>query len=197
MFSSLILNLISALLIVFPFFFYIYGRTIEAKNMKNTIITILSVFLVITIISCDCAKDTSETTNDFATTFVNGDLMTNVTADPNGNALVYPSGEASITSQVKVWAPDFTSPWHYHPYQCVAHVIQGELTVNFDTEASLDDKSPNKSTSVTKTFKAGEAFIGTSNKWHYSQNLGSEDLIFTTSWLAEKDATIAVLADKE
>lgn len=196
MFSSLILNLISALLIVFPFFF-IYGRTIEAKNMKNTIITILSVFLVITIISCDCAKDTSETTNDFATTFVNGDLMTNVTADPNGNALVYPSGEASITSQVKVWAPDFTSPWHYHPYQCVAHVIQGELTVNFDTEASLDDKSPNKSTSVTKTFKAGEAFIGTSNKWHYSQNLGSEDLIFTTSWLAEKDVTIAVLADKE
>ena len=197
MFSSLILNLISALLIVFPFFFYIYGRTIEAKNMKNTIITILSVFLVITIISCDCAKDTSETTNDFATTFVNGDLMTNVTADPNGNALVYPSGEASITSQVKVWAPDFTSPWHYHPYQCVAHVIQGELTVNFDTEASLDDKSPNKSTSVTKTFKAGEAFIGTSNKWHYSQNLGSEDLIFTTSWLAEKGAPIAVLADKE
>ena len=196
MFSSLILNLISALLIVFPFFF-IYGITIEAKNMKNTIITILSVFLVITIISCDCAKDTSETTNDFATTFVNGDLMTNVTADPNGNALVYPSGEASITSQVKVWAPDFTSPWHYHPYQCVAHVIQGELTVNFDTEASLDDKSPNKSTSVTKTFKAGEAFIGTSNKWHYSQNLGSEDLIFTTSWLAEKNATIAVLADKE
>lgn len=196
MFSSLILNLISALLIVFPFFF-IYGITIEAKNMKNTIITILSVFLVITIISCDCAKDTSETTNDFATTFVNGDLMTNVTADPNGNALVYPSGEASITSQVKVWAPDFTSPWHYHPYQCVAHVIQGELTVNFDTEASLDDKSPNKSTSVTKTFKAGEAFIGTSNKWHYSQNLGSEDLIFTTSWLAEKDVTIAVLADKE
>ena len=165
--------------------------------MKNTIITILSVFLVITIISCDCAKDTSETTNDFATTFVNGDLMTNVTADPNGNALVYPSGEASITSQVKVWAPDFTSPWHYHPYQCVAHVIQGELTVNFDTEASLDDKSLNKSTSVTKTFKAGEAFIGTSNKWHYSQNLGSEDLIFTTSWLAEKGAPIAVLADKE
>ena len=197
MFSSLILNLISALLIVFPFFFYIYGRTIEAKNMKNTIITILSVFLVITIISCDCAKDTSETTNDFATTFVNGDLMTNVSSDPNGNALVYPSGEASITSQVKVWAPDFTSPWHYHPYQCVAHVIQGELTVNFDTEASLDDKSPNKSTSVTKAFKAGEAFIGTSNKWHYSQNLGSEDLIFTTSWLAEKGAPIAVLADKE
>lgn len=165
--------------------------------MKKTTIAISLIFLVATITSCNCAKDTSETTNDIATTFVNGDLMTNVSADPNGNALVYPSGEASITSQVKVWAPDFTSPWHYHPYQCVAHVIQGELTVNFDTIASLDDRSPNKNVSVTKTFKAGDAFIGTSNTWHYSQNLGSEDLIFTTSWLAEKDAPIAVLADKE
>ena len=107
------------------------------------------------------------------------------------------SGDASITTQVKVWAPDFNSPWHYHPYQCVAHIIQGELTVNFDTIASLDDKSPNKSTSITKTFKTGEAFIGTANTWHYSQNLGSEDLIFTTSWLAEKDAPIAILVDKE
>jgi quercetin dioxygenase-like cupin family protein len=124
-------------------------------------------------------------------------LMTNISTAPNGNALVYPIGDASITSQVKVWAPDFTSPWHYHPYQCVAHIIQGELTVNFDTIASLDNKSPNKSTSITKSFKAGEAFIGTANTWHYSQNLGSEDLIFTTSWLAEKGAPIVVLADKE
>ena len=165
--------------------------------MKKINIIILSVFLVVTVISCDCAQDTSKATNNIAATFVNGDLMTNVSADPSGNPLVYPSGEASITSQVKVWAPGFESPWHYHPYQCVAHIIQGELTVNFDTAAALEDKSPNKSTNATKTFKAGEAFIGTSNTWHYSQNLGSEDLIFTTSWLAENDAPIAVLADKE
>ena len=71
--------------------------------MKKTIITIL---LIAIITSCNCAKDASETTNDIATTFVNGDLMTNISADPNGNALVYPSGEASITTQVKVWTPD-------------------------------------------------------------------------------------------
>ena len=165
--------------------------------MKKIIFSISSIFLVATLMSCDCAKDTSEATNDIATHFVNGDLMTNVSADPNGNALVYPSGEASITSQVKVWAPDFSSPWHYHPYQCVAHIIQGELTVNFDTTVPTTDTTPNKTVNVTKTFKAGDAFIGTANTWHYSQNLGSEDLIFTTSWLAEKDAPIVVLADKE
>ena len=71
--------------------------------MKKTFITIFTILLVATITSCNCAKDTSQTTNDFATTFKNGDLMTNISADPNGNALVYPSGDASITSQVKVW----------------------------------------------------------------------------------------------
>jgi oxalate decarboxylase/phosphoglucose isomerase-like protein (cupin superfamily) len=165
--------------------------------MKKTIIPIYTIILVTSIISCNSANNTSQATNDIATIFKNGDLMTNISTDPNGNALVYPSGDASITSQVKVWEPGFNSPWHYHPYQCVAHIIQGELTVNFDTIASIDDKSPNKSTSITKFFKAGEAFIGTANTWHYSQNLGSEDLIFTTSWLAEKDGPIAVLADKE
>lgn len=165
--------------------------------MKKNIIIIFIILLTVTITSCNCANDTPQTTNEIASIFENGDLMTNISTDPNGNALVYPSGDASITAQVKVWEPDFNSPWHYHPYQCVAHIIQGELTVNFDTIASLDDKSSNKSTSITKTFRAGEAFIGTANTWHYSQNLGTEDLIFTTSWLAEKDAPIAVLADKE
>ena len=165
--------------------------------MKKTVISILTILLVSPIPSCTFVKDTSQTPNAFSTTFHNGVLMTNISSYPTGTALVSPRGAASITSQVKVWSPDFTSPWHYHPYQCVAHIIQGELTVNFDTIASLDDKRPNKSTSVTKTFKAGEAFIGTANTWHYSQNLGTEDLIFTTSWLAEKDAPIAVLADKE
>ena len=170
---------------------------VKINTMKNTIITIFTILLIATITSCNCANDASQTTNDISTIFKNGDLMTNISTDPNGNALLYPNGDASITSQVKVWAPDFNSPWHYHPYQCVAHIFQGELTVNFDTIASLDDKSPNKSSSITKTFRAGEAFIGTANTWHYSQNLGSEDLIFTTSWLAEKDAPITVLADKE
>lgn len=123
--------------------------------------------------------------------------MTNVTSDPMGNELVYPTGKASITSQVKVWEPGFTSPWHYHPYQSVAHVLQGELTVNFDEATSIEYTSPNKSTSITKTFKAGDTFIGTSNTWHFSENLGDKDLIFMVSWLAEEDAPIAVMAAKE
>jgi quercetin dioxygenase-like cupin family protein len=56
--------------------------------------------------------------------------MTSATQDPLGNVFSYPTGEAAVTSQVKVWEPGFKSPWHYHPYTGVAYVVQGELTVN-------------------------------------------------------------------
>lgn len=161
--------------------------------MYRTTKTFVLIILIAFVTSCE----STTADKNSGITFENGDLMTNATADPMGNALVYPTGKASITSQVKVWAPDFTSPWHYHPYQSIAHVLQGELTVNFDTGASLDDMSPSKSISSTKTFKAGDTFIGTANTWHFSENLGDEDLIFMVSWLAEEGAPVAVLADKK
>ena len=165
--------------------------------MKNLIRSFVFIFLIVITTSCVGSIDNSTADASSKITFENGDLMTNATADPMGNALVYPAGKASITSQVKVWAPGFTSPWHYHPYQSIAHILQGELTVNFDAEAPLDNTSNSKSTSITKTFKPGDTFIGTANTWHFSENLGDEDLIFMVSWLAEEGAPIAVLADKE
>ena len=117
---------------------------------------------------------------------------------------------AGFRAAFRVKASRKLSDWFGdHPLKNVIIVGAGEVGATICSElmekprlgmrpiAFLDDKSPNKSTSITKAFRAGEAFIGTANTWHYSQNLGSEDLIFTTSWLAEKDAPITVLADKE
>ena len=84
--------------------------------------------------------------------------MTAVSVDPI-NEFQYP-GDAAITSQVKVWKSGFQSPWHYHPYTGVAYVLQGELTVNFDTEATLEDNAVEKTVNSTQTFKAGDkAFL--------------------------------------
>lgn len=139
------------------------------------------------------SSENSENENGLVT-FENGDLMTAVSVDPMGNEFQYPSGDAAITSQVKVWKSGFKSPWHYHPYTGVAYVLQGKLTVNFDTEATLEDNAVEKTVNVTQTFKAGDkAFLGVSNTWHYSENLGDEDLIFMVTWLGEKDKPIAVL----
>ncbi len=155
--------------------------------MKNIVLLAFAILLV------SCNNSITVENNDAKISFKNGDLMTDVSSDPMGNPLVYPKGEASITSQVKVWEPGFSSPWHFHPYQCAAYIIQGELTVNFDTNTSLDDLQADKESTMTQTYTAGEAFIGTANTWHYSENKGSEDLTFLVSWLGEKGMPIAVL----
>ena len=128
--------------------------------------------------------------------FENGDLMTDISVDPMGNILNYPDSDASVTSQIKVWKPGFKSPWHYHPYSGPAYIIQGELTVNFDSETSLDNSSSEKSITKTQTYKTGDAFLGVANTWHFSENLGSEDLIFMISWLGEKSKPLAFFEEK-
>lgn len=159
--------------------------------------TKLSIAFTILFMTSSCvtksSNDNSENENGLVA-FENGDLMTAISVDPMGNEFQYPTGDAAITSQVKVWKPGFQSPWHYHPYTGVAYVLQGELTVNFDTEASLEGNAVEKTVNATQTFKAGDkAFLGVSNTWHYSENLGNEDLIFMVTWLGEKGEPIAVL----
>jgi hypothetical protein len=74
--------------------------------------------------------------------------------------------------------------------------LQGELTVNYDTETSIDDSGTEKKIIKTQTFKKGEAFLGIPNTWHVSENRGSEDLIFMIHWLGEKDKPVAFLEEK-
>ena len=145
--------------------------------MKN-ILTLL--FLILFCSSCELnTTENHKNENDSMVSFENGDIMTSATEDPLGNVFSYPTGEAAITSQIKRWEPGFKSPWHYHPYTGVAYVVQGELTVNYDSETSLDDIGAEKTIITSQTYKAGDkAFLGVANMWHLSENKGSEDLIF-------------------
>ena len=158
---------------------------------KYLLLTVSLIF-----ISCNTEVKTENLESDFSSFFKNGDIMTSATQDPLGNVFSYPTGEASITSQVKVWEPGFKSPWHYHPYTGVAYVVQGDLTVNYDTETALDATGDEKTIVLSETYKAGDkAFLGVANTWHLSENKGSEDLIFIVSWLGEKDKPLAVLSE--
>ena len=157
------------------------------------ILTLL--FLILFYSSCELnTTENHKNENNSMVSFENGDIMTSATEDPLGNVFSYPTGEAAITSQIKRWEPGFKSPWHYHPYTGIAYVVQGELTVNYDSETSLDDIGAEKAIITSQTYKAGDkAFLGVANMWHLSENKGSEDLIFIVSWLGEKDKALAVL----
>ena len=109
--------------------------------------------------ACVNTKSESSANNDGQISFQNGDLMTDVSEDSLGNPLTYPTGEAAVTSQVKVWKPGFTSPWHYHPYTGIAYVVQGELTVNFDSNTSLEDISAEKLFHLANIQSWGQSFF--------------------------------------
>ena len=152
--------------------------------MKKTITMFLMSALIL-----GCVNNTSSE----SPVFKKGNLMTDVSVDPFGTPLVYPEGEPSVTTITNVWEPGFESPWHYHPYSGPAVVISGELTVDFDTESSLDDVTSEKTSTRQSVYKAGDSFLAISNTWHVSSNQGSEDLVFMVSWLGEKGQPLAVV----
>ena len=74
--------------------------------------------------------------------------MSDISEDFLGNNLKYPEGDPSLTTSVAVWESGFVSPWHYHPFTGSATILQGELTVDFDTTSSIDDSDGDKNPSV-------------------------------------------------
>ena len=62
---------------------------------KYLLLTVSLIF-----ISCNTEVKTDNLESDFSSFFKNGDIMTSATQDPLGNVFSYPTGEASITSQV-------------------------------------------------------------------------------------------------
>ena len=149
------------------------------------------VFILATLISCASSNEKIETNS-------NGIFENSVTVlsstDDLGNVLSYPEGETAITSTVMVWESGFETPWHFHPFTGPAYIVQGELTVDFDTISALSNLESEKTANLTKVFKAGDSFLAISDTWHKAYNKGSTDLIFMVSWLGEEGKPIKVLS---
>jgi quercetin dioxygenase-like cupin family protein len=145
----------------------------------------LSLVLVI-IVSVNCTNQNSLENTHTHFQLESGNLMSDISEDFLGNSLEYPEGDPSLTTSVAVWESGFVSPWHYHPFTGSATILQGELTVDFDTTTNVNDIDSDKVSSMRKTFKAGEAIMAIQNVWHQASNQGEEQLIFMVSWIGEK-----------
>ena len=148
---------------------------------------------ILTFLGCSESVETESADSqvvDFP--FENGVSMKETSVDPMGNIFSYPESEAGITGQTARWDKGFESGWHFHPFTGVAYVVQGELTVKFDEDTSLDDLGGEKSVTKEQVFGAGSAFLGVANTWHKSSSTGSEDLIFQVTWLGEKGKPVKV-----
>ena len=148
------------------------------------------VVAIIVTVNCTSKNNLENTHTHFQ--LKSGNLMSDISEDFLGNNLMYPEGDPSLTTSVAVWESGFVSPWHYHPFTGSATILQGELTVDFDTTSSIDDSDGDKVSSMRKTFKAGEAIMAIQNVWHQASNQGDEQLIFMVSWIGEKGKPVVL-----
>lgn len=125
--------------------------------------------------------------------FSNGHIFTEATQNDFGDALTYPSGKAAFTNDIKVWKPEFVSPWYFHPFYGTATILQGTLTIEYDRETPADDSGGTKTATDTKVYTAGDSFMSVVDTWHQSSNRGSEPFVFIVSWMGEEGQPLTYL----
>lgn len=79
----------------------------------------------------------------------------------DGQALVYPQGQAEVTALRIDIAPGAATGWHQHPVPSFAYVLQGELEVSLQNGA-------------VKQLKAGDVLFEVVNTAHNGRNVGTE-----------------------
>jgi quercetin dioxygenase-like cupin family protein len=77
----------------------------------------------------------------------------------NGEAIVYPEGQAEVTVILIEVAPGGETGWHLHPVPSFAMVLEGELKVELKTGETL-------------FLKAGDAAAEVVNVLHNGHNIG-------------------------
>ena len=73
--------------------------------------------------------------------------------------LVYPEGPVNITTAIVTIPPGGTTGWHSHEVPLFAHILEGELTVDYGEKG-------------TRTYRAGDSVFEAVNWPHDGTNTG-------------------------
>ncbi len=123
--------------------------------------------------SCGAAGDVYEASVKIQTL-----LKTSV--DSAGQKIKYPSeGTPEVTGLLVEVPVGQNTGWHLHPNPCVAYIMQGEITVNYESGEG-------------KRFVAGESFAEVVNLKHCGVNTGSVPVKILFFSIGEKGAPISL-----
>ena len=103
--------------------------------------------------------------------------------DVLGAPLSYPDGPVNITSAMVTIPPGGTTGWHSHEVPLFAHILEGELTVDYGEKG-------------TKTYRAGDSVLEAMNWPHNGTNTGSVPMRLIAIYMGGggKQNTVTVLA---
>lgn len=80
-----------------------------------------------------------------------------------GQQFSYPDGAAEVTVAIVTMQPGEATAWHLHDAPLIAHVLEGEITLDYDTDG-------------TRTFSAGDTFVEAFQSRHRGINSGNDIL---------------------
>jgi quercetin dioxygenase-like cupin family protein len=88
------------------------------------------------------------------------DVLLQTEATIIGEQVIYPEGPAQITVAIVTMQPGQSTGWHRHEVPLTAHLLEGELTVDYG------DKG-------TRVYKAGDTLVEALGSSHNGQNTGA------------------------
>ena len=77
-------------------------------------------------------------------------------------SIVYPEGQAEVTVAIVTMKPGESTPWHTHDAPLIAHILEGELKVDYGPDG-------------TRRFTQGDTFIEAFRSRHQGHNPGTAD----------------------
>lgn len=76
-----------------------------------------------------------------------------------GQQIVYPAGQSQITAAIVTMQPGQVTGWHRHEAPLTAHMLEGELTVDYGDDG-------------TRVYREGDTLIEALGSRHNGENTG-------------------------
>ncbi|RUT34920.1 cupin domain-containing protein [Arsenicitalea aurantiaca] len=99
--------------------------------------------------------------------------------DVLGTPLAYPEGEAKVTAAIVTIPPGGETGWHSHEVPLFAHILEGELTVDYGEKG-------------TRTFRAGDSVLEAVGWTHNGTNTGDIPMRLIAVYMGGGDAANTV-----
>lgn len=87
------------------------------------------------------------------------DVLLSTSRTVIGQPFAYPGGTAEITAAIVTMVPGQSTGWHMHEAPLFAHMLEGELTVDYGVDGS-------------RVYKAGDSLIEAFETLHNGTNTG-------------------------
>jgi len=104
-------------------------------------------------------------------------LLQAVTENTLGDKINFPDSNATITSAIRVIPSGESTGIHMHEAIPIVYMIEGEITINHETDSGL----------VTTVVKKGDSFVGATNNWHDTKVTSESDAVAYVVFIGAKD----------